>query len=59
MWVVRAMSQSLCIIVLLTAIALSAESQEKRVRNIVLVHGDWADGSRWRGVYDRGGSYDV
>jgi len=50
--VVRAMSQSLCIILLLTAFAFSAESQEKRVRNIVLVHGAWADGSGWKGVYD-------
>jgi len=23
-----------------------------RVRNIVLVHGAWADGSGWKGVYD-------
>ena len=49
---VRAMSQSLCIILLLTAFAFSAESQENRVRNIVLVHGAWADGSGWKGVYD-------
>jgi hypothetical protein len=46
------MSQSLCIILVLTAFVLSAESQEQRVRNIVLVHGAWADGSGWRGVYD-------
>ena len=25
---------------------------EHRVRNIVLVHGAWADGSGWKGVYD-------
>jgi pimeloyl-ACP methyl ester carboxylesterase len=25
---------------------------ERRVRNIVLVHGAWADGSGWKGVYD-------
>jgi len=49
---VRAMFQSLCIILLLTAFAFSAESQEKRVRNIVLVHGAWADGTGWTGVYD-------
>ena len=46
------MSQSLCIVLILTAFAFSAESQEKRVRNIVLVHGAWADGSGWKGVYD-------
>jgi pimeloyl-ACP methyl ester carboxylesterase len=31
---------------------LSAQNQEHHVRNIVLVHGAWADGSGWRGVYD-------
>src|SRR5207248_579684 len=25
---------------------------EHRIRNIVLVHGAWADGSGWKGVYD-------
>ena len=53
MRVVRGMSQSLCIVLLLlTCRALSAENQETRVRNIVLVHGAWADGSGWKGVYD-------
>jgi pimeloyl-ACP methyl ester carboxylesterase len=52
MRVVRGMSQSLCIILMLTAFPLLAESQEQRVRNIVLVHGAWADGSGWKGVYD-------
>jgi pimeloyl-ACP methyl ester carboxylesterase len=41
----------LCIALLLCC-TLSAQSQEHRVRNIVLVHGAWADGSGWRGVYD-------
>ena len=49
---IRAMSDSLCIVMLLIAFAFSAESQEKLVRNIVLVHGAWADGSGWKGVYD-------
>src|SRR6202521_2775728 len=31
---------------------VSAQSQDHRVRNIVLVHGAWADGSGWKGVYD-------
>src|SRR6202522_490284 len=31
---------------------VSAQSQDHRVRNIVLVHGAWADGSGWRDVYD-------
>ncbi len=31
---------------------LAAQTQEHRIRNIVLVHGAWADGSGWKGVYD-------
>jgi pimeloyl-ACP methyl ester carboxylesterase len=50
---VRGMSQSLCIaLLLLTCSTLSAQTEEHRVRNIVLVHGAWADGSGWKGVYD-------
>src|SRR5438128_9866909 len=46
-------TQSLCIVLLLlTGGALSAQNQAPRVRNIVLVHGAWADGSGWKGVYD-------
>jgi pimeloyl-ACP methyl ester carboxylesterase len=30
----------------------SAQNQDHRVRNIVLVHGAWADGSGWKGVYN-------
>jgi pimeloyl-ACP methyl ester carboxylesterase len=36
---------------LLTCGALTAQNEEHRVRNIVLVHGAWADGSGWEGVY--------
>src|SRR5580698_9571109 len=58
---VRLMSHSLCValllsLLLLSGCALSALSNNKNgdnhVRNIVLVHGAWADGSGWRGVYD-------
>jgi pimeloyl-ACP methyl ester carboxylesterase len=50
---VRGISQSLCTVFLLfTCGVLSAQSKEHRVRNIVLVHGAWADGSGWKGVYD-------
>src|SRR5580698_416919 len=50
---VRRISQSLCIVsLLLTCGVPSAQNQEHHVRNIVLVHGAWADGSGWRGVYD-------
>jgi pimeloyl-ACP methyl ester carboxylesterase len=54
MRVQRRLSQSLCIvfILLLTRGMLSAQNRERRVRNIVLVHGAWADGSGWKGVYD-------
>jgi pimeloyl-ACP methyl ester carboxylesterase len=53
MRVVRGISVSLCIVLLLlTCRARSAQDQEHRVRNIVLVHGAWADGSGWKGVYD-------
>jgi pimeloyl-ACP methyl ester carboxylesterase len=53
----RGISQSLCILLLLACCAfsaqsLSAQNQDHRIRNIVLVHGAWADGSGWRGVYD-------
>ena len=50
---VPGMCRCFCFILsLLTCGALSAQSQEHRVRNIVLVHGAWADGSGWRAVYD-------
>jgi pimeloyl-ACP methyl ester carboxylesterase len=47
------MSHSLCIVLLLvTCGAVSAQNKGPRVRNIVLVHGAWVDGSGWKGVYD-------
>jgi pimeloyl-ACP methyl ester carboxylesterase len=53
MRVVRGIYPSLCIVLLLlTCRALSAQNKEHGVRNIVLVHGAWADGSGWKGVYD-------
>ena len=50
----RGMSLSLCAVLLLTCGSLSAQNnkEDHRVRNIVLVHGAWADGSGWKGVYD-------
>lgn len=48
----RRISQALCVgLLLFTCVALSAQNKD-RVKNIVLVHGAWADGSGWRGVYD-------
>src|SRR5262245_39240930 len=54
MRIVRGMFQSLCIVMLLLICRpLPAQNEEpRRVRNIVLVHGAWADGSSWKGVYD-------
>ena len=53
MRVARGMSQFFFVVLLLvTCGALSAQNQEHRVRNIVLVHGAWTDGSGWKGVYD-------
>jgi len=57
--VVRGISQSLFVaLLMLTGCARSAQNEdsaqneEHRVRNIVLVHGAWADGSGWKGVHD-------
>jgi pimeloyl-ACP methyl ester carboxylesterase len=53
MQAVRKTSQFLGILLLLFACsALSSQDEQHRVHNIVLVHGAWADGSGWRGVYD-------
>src|ERR1700722_9829260 len=50
---VRGIFPSFCIVLLLlTCGVLSAQNQAHRVRNIVLVHGAWADGSGWKSVYD-------
>jgi pimeloyl-ACP methyl ester carboxylesterase len=49
----RPLFQSLWIAVfLLSCAALSAQNAPPHVHNIVLVHGAWADGSGWKGVYD-------
>jgi pimeloyl-ACP methyl ester carboxylesterase len=58
MRILRGMPQFLCVVLLLlTCRALPAQSSpaqndQHRIRNIVLVHGAWADGSGWKGVYD-------
>ena len=49
----RGTFQFLCIaLLLLNGRTLSAQTQQPSVRNIVLVHGAWADGSGWKDVYD-------
>src|SRR5450432_3786714 len=46
-------ARSFCIILLLfNCSTLLAQSETHRVRNIVLVHGAWADGSGWKRVSD-------
>ena len=55
MRVAKAIPRSFCfVLLLLTCGALSAQvnNEEHLVRNIVLVHGAWTDGSGWKGVYD-------
>jgi pimeloyl-ACP methyl ester carboxylesterase len=53
MRIIRGTSPFLCIVLLLlTCCAVSAQNDEHRIRNIVLVHGAWADGSGSKGVYD-------
>src|ERR1700723_4604572 len=50
---VTTISGFLCFaLLLLTCGVLSAQNQDHRVKNIVLVHGAWADGSGWKGVYN-------
>jgi pimeloyl-ACP methyl ester carboxylesterase len=48
----KALAFALIAVLTLAPWALSAQTEEHRVRNIVLVHGAWADGSGWKGVYD-------
>ena len=40
------------VLLLLSCAAISAQKEEHRIRNVVLVHGAWADGSGWKAVYD-------
>src|SRR5258707_15521574 len=47
------MFQALCMaLLMLTGCAVSPPNETHGVRNVVLVHGAWADGSGWKGVYD-------
>jgi pimeloyl-ACP methyl ester carboxylesterase len=39
-------------LLLATLGGISVRAQSVLVKNIVLVHGAWADGSGWKGVYD-------
>jgi pimeloyl-ACP methyl ester carboxylesterase len=52
MKITKALGIALIALLLLVGYPLSAQKDENRVRNVVLVHGAWADGSGWKGVYD-------
>jgi hypothetical protein len=39
-------------ILLLNCFTSAAQKEAPQIRDIVLVHGAWADGSGWKGVYD-------
>jgi pimeloyl-ACP methyl ester carboxylesterase len=45
-------SLGITLLLMVAGSALSAQTAPARIKNIVLVHGAWADGSGWRGVYD-------
>jgi pimeloyl-ACP methyl ester carboxylesterase len=45
LFLIAGLSASCCV-------AASAQNEKHRIQNIVLVHGAWADGSGWKGVYD-------
>jgi pimeloyl-ACP methyl ester carboxylesterase len=52
-WVSRRQRTGLaCAVLLVALIGTTARAQNSPVKNIVLVHGAWADGSGWKGVYD-------
>jgi pimeloyl-ACP methyl ester carboxylesterase len=48
----RCLALAFCNLLLTTGCALPAQTRPAGVRNVVLVHGAWADGSGWKGVYD-------
>jgi pimeloyl-ACP methyl ester carboxylesterase len=47
-----ALAVSACLLVSMNAMAQDAKAVHEPVRNIVLVHGAWVDGSGWKPVYD-------
>src|SRR5271170_4967625 len=50
--IAKTIGSSLCITLMLLACSALSAQRNKPIRNIVLVHGAWADGSGWKGVYD-------
>jgi len=39
-------------LLLLAGCTVTAQAQQHRIQNVVLVHGAWADASGWKGVYE-------
>jgi hypothetical protein len=50
--VAAALSLSACLLASTGAMAQDAQPKTAPVKNIVLVHGAWVDGSGWKPVYD-------
>src|SRR5215470_1476551 len=50
--IARKLCAFLPVLLIVWSSAMSAPQDDHRIRNIVLVHGAWADGSGWKGVYD-------
>src|SRR5262245_18739203 len=48
----RELSRSICTVSLLLICSSALAQEPPHIRNIVLVHGAFADGSGWKGVYD-------
>lgn len=48
----RGLKEAILITVCAISTVIPAFSQKTPIKNIVLVHGAWADGSGWKGVYD-------
>jgi len=42
----------LCVVLLTPLAVTTVQAQNSSVKNVVLVHGAWADGSGWNGVYE-------
>src|SRR5678815_512391 len=52
--VARGISRTLCVVSLLLLVysVVPAQYEKRIIRNIVLVHGAWVDGSGWKGAYE-------
>ena len=52
-WLITGSTRGFVYLILLAALAgITIQAQHSPVKNVVLVHGAWADGSGWKGVYD-------